>query len=208
MYDQINTNAQAILKNIPVYHVTEYDWLIQNLDQCATSKYQARYKKYWRLGPARLCANYIDTYFAALAAARMNPPCVADLARSLFNTPTHMSGRKSLQYSFATKLVHMISPTLPIYDTLVSSFYLFRQPPGTLSIDQRAGVLREFHLFLQKEYDRVLKRNLLAPAIMCFRQLLKPQSFTDEKVIDSLIWAFVANFRDGGSTKGLYGLNA
>lgn len=49
---------------------------------------------------------------------------------------------------------------------------------------------------------RVLKHNLLALAIKCFRQTLKPQHFTDEKVIDSLIWAYVATLWDGGVTKG------
>lgn len=203
MYNQINTHAQTIVSTIPAYHVNEYDWLIHHLDQCSTSDYQTRYKTYWRLGAARLSAGYGDAYFKALQAARRKAPSVTDLAMALYASPTHKNGKKSLQFSFATKLVHMVNPAIPVYDSLVAAFYFFRDPPRKLPIAQRVGALGGFHAFLQSEYDRVLKHHLLAQAITCFRQTLKPQHFTDEKVVDSLIWAYVATLWDGGITKGV-----
>jgi len=43
---------------------------------------------------------------------------------------------------------------------------------------------------------------LLAPAIRHFRIEFDPQHFTDEKVIDSLIWGYVSLLRNGGIING------
>jgi hypothetical protein len=59
-----------------------------------------------------------------------------------------------------------------------------------------------FHGFLTQEYARVLNGGLLASAIQEFRLRLNPQHFTDEKIVDSLIWAFVALLRKGALPKG------
>ena len=63
MYNLINTHIQAMLGTIPKSHVTEYDYLIQNVNQCMTPDYQIRHRKYWRLNAARLSANYCNVYF-------------------------------------------------------------------------------------------------------------------------------------------------
>lgn len=62
-------------------------------------------------------------------------------------------------------------------------------------MQQRINGLVDFHGFLAQEYARVLKGWLLVSAIQEFRLRLKPQRFTDEKIPDSLIWAFVALLR-------------
>jgi len=48
----------------------------------------------------------------------------------------------------------------------------------------------------------VLNGGLLATAIQEFRLKLNPQHFTDEKIVDSLIWAFVGLLRKGALPKG------
>jgi hypothetical protein len=202
MYDLINAHIQTILGTIPQNHVTEYDWLIQNLNQCVTPQYQARYKNYWRLNAARLSADYCNVYFQALHAAQRHPITVANLAHQLYGTPTHGNGRRSLQFSFATKLLHMVSPDTPIYDSLVAAFYFFQEPERNLALAQRIGVLAAFYIFLGQEYQRICTNNLLSVSIQAFRQQFNPRQFTDEKVVDSLLWAFVALLRQGGVTNG------
>ena len=96
---------------------------------------------------------------------------------------------------------------MPIYDSQVAAFYFFQEPdikdakdPGDLK--RRIGVFTSFHDFLRQEYARVLQNNLLASAIKEFRVRLSPQHFTDEKIVDSLIWAFVGLLWKGGLQKG------
>ena len=182
--------------------MTEYDWLIQSQNQVATPQYQARYKHYWRLNAARLSANYCEAYFRALQEAQANLPAIGDLARKLYSTPTHGNSRQSLQFSFATKLLHMVSPTSPIYDSLVAAFYYYQEPTRGITLAQRVAAHVGFHTFLVQEYARIIANNLLAPSIQAFRQKFNPIRFTDEKIIDSLLWAYVAVLRNKGITSG------
>ena len=202
MYNLINAHIQAILSTIPQNHVTEYDWLIQNLNQCATPQYQARYKNFWRLNAARLSANYCNVYFQALQAAQAVPTTIGGLAQQLYNTPTHGNGRQSLQLSFTTKLLHMVNTNAPIYDSLVAAFYFFQEPGRNQTLQHRVAAYVAFHTFLTQEYAMIIANNLLAPSIQAFRHQLNPVQFTDEKVIDSLLWAYVAMLRNGGITNG------
>lgn len=203
MYNLINVHIQPIMDIIQqdCGHVTEYDWLIQNLNQCATQLYQDKYKDFWRLNVARLSENYRNVYFKALQGARGNPPDVGNLAQQLYGTPTRKNEQQSLQFSFATKLVHMVAPTTPIYDSFVAAFYFFKEPASS-SLEQRVAALAAFHTFLSQEYNRILANNLLAESIQAFRQQFNPQQFTNEKVIDSLLWAYVKLMRNGGATNG------
>jgi len=202
MYQLINTKVQSVLAAIPQTHVTEYDWLIQNLNQCAQPQYQARYKTFWRLGAARLSEGYCNVYFKKLHAAQANPPNLADLAQQLYATPTHNNGRRGLQYSFASKLFHSVQPTSPIYDSQVAAFYFFGESQRNAPIRTRIEYLTRFHSFLAEEYGRIIQQGLLAKPIESFRENFNPQCFTDQKIIDSLLWAFVSLLQEGGLSNG------
>jgi hypothetical protein len=201
MYDLINNHVQIILATIPQNHVTDYDWLIQNLPQAGTPQYQADYQNYWGMNAARLNAAYRGIYFQALQAALANPPILGNLVQELYQTPTHANGRQSLQFSFATKLLHMVNPNSPIYSKEVAAFYFFQEPDHALQ--QRIDELVDFHNFLSSnEYTRVLTNGLLTFSIQAFRAQFNPQHFTDVKIIDSLIWAFVLLLNNGALMNG------
>lgn len=72
MYHLINNYIQQILHSIDPIHVTEYDWLVQNIHQVAEADYQRRYKNYWRLNGAGLSQNYCQVYFQYLQAGLDN----------------------------------------------------------------------------------------------------------------------------------------
>jgi hypothetical protein len=201
MYNLINTNIQLVLRKIRSEWISEYDWLIANLQYCHTAQYQHRFKVFWRLNAARLNNNFCNAYFQALQNARTNPPDLSNLAVQLYATPTHGNGRKSLQFSFASKLVHMVSPSVPIYDSLVAAFYFYVEPNRKLPLQQRVALLVAFHNFLTCEYQRILAQNLLAPSIAAFRSHFTPRHFTDEKVIDSLIWGYVSLLKGGAAVQ-------
>jgi len=202
MYALINTHIKEVLKTIKPSHISEYEWLIQNLGNCGTPTYRSRYKQYWRMNAARLHETYCDAYFQRLQAAKANRPTVGCVANELYDIPTHSNGRQGLQFTFASQLVHMTDPAAPIYGSMVAAFYFFEEPDRNLPLGQRISALSGFHAYLEQEYRRVLANKLLAPAITAFRQKFVPSAFTDEKVIDSLIRAFVALLRNGGLKSG------
>ena len=202
MYNLINIHIQSILGTIPLYHVQEYDWLIQYLNQCATPLYQRRYKRYWKLNSARLSANYCNVYFNSLQEAQVNIPAIENLLLQLYNTPVHRNDQQSLQLSFTSKLIHMVNPNAPIYDSNVADFYFFYTPNFRRPVQIRINTFNEFYTFLVQEYARILNGNLLAPSIQAFRQRFNPIYFTDEKIIDSLIWAYVDMLKNGALVGG------
>lgn len=199
MYDLINGNIGIILNFIATdpKTVTEYDDLVTNLHKVATQPYQDRYGVYWVM-------QYPDqawrkVYFQELQTALLNPanpPNLAVLATKLYATPTNARGQSN-QFSFITKLVHMVDRHSPIYDSRVAAFYFFQRPdPGPTQIQDYVN----FHTFLVQEYRRVLQNGLLCHSIQSFRQRFAPKQFTDERVIDVLIWGYVGLLENGALT--------
>lgn len=208
MYDLINQFAQTVVSAIPPDHVTEYEWLLQNVDRVTMPDYQERYRRYWAMGVARLNAAFYATYFNELSLAMRQAPSLQVLSQTLHVASTNSKGRQSLQFSFATKLLHMTNQQLPIYASEVAAFYFFQEPEikkpkEPQDLQRRIGVFVTFHDFLRQEYARVFKNNLLATAIQEFRVRLKPQRFTDAKIVDSLIWRFVGLLWKGALMNGI-----
>ncbi len=187
MYSLINRHAAAIVRAIPLDFVTEYEWLLMNQSQVNSPDYQRRYRAYWAMNAAQLGADFYIGYFDLLSTIGNPRQSLSDVCCRLYDCSGRRDGRKSLQFSFATKLLHMANPQLPIYDSRVANFYFFERPENG-DLPQRISTLLAFHEFLTREYKRVLEQGLLQTAIDEFRDKLKRQRFTDEKVIDSLIW--------------------
>jgi hypothetical protein len=198
MYSLINQCAEAILSGIPPDHVSEYDWLLQNLGAIDTSDYRRRYRRFWAMNAAQLSADFYTAYFGALDEARGQAPPLDVLSSRLYDASARRDGGQSLQFSFATKLLHMINPRSAIYDSKVARFYFYEAPPSDRPLKERINTLMAFYDFLNREYARILNSGHLTSAIQVFRQRLNPKAFTDEKIIDSLIWAFVVLLENGG----------
>jgi hypothetical protein len=206
MYDLINYYAGTVVGTIPSDHITEYEWLVQNPSKATQPDYQNRYRRFWAMNAARLSPTFYAAYFGALNATTTQSTTLGSLAQTLHAASTNSKGRQSLQFSFATKLLHITNPYLPIYDSQVAAFYFFQEPDikdpkNPQDLQRRINAFVTFHDFLKQEYARVLQNNLLATAIQEFRVRFNPQHFTDEKVVDSLIWAFVGLLWKGALRK-------
>jgi hypothetical protein len=196
MYSTIKIFQQTIIGSIPSREVTEYAWLRDNVGRANTETYQKRYRGFWGMHAARLSSEFHATYFEFLKAPTI--PTLADLCRALYDPSGRRNGTRTLQFSFATKLLHTLNPHVPIYDSKVARFFLFEAPSSDRPVPERIGGLTAFHAFLEVEYRRVLNGRQLSTAIDAFRQRFDPEQHTDEKIVDWLIWTFV-NLVDGGA---------
>jgi len=188
-YDEINQNIDQILQSIKPGHITDYDWLIQNTHRVAEPEYQKRYKTYWVLNGAGLSQDYCQTYFQHLQTGLENGvPELRSLVNELFAVPVRPN-KQALEFSFCTKLCHMLNQRFPIYDSKIREFYSFTPPSYSLPVESRVSRLIRFHKYLVTEYNKVLDDGLLEGSIQAFRERFNPQHFSDIKVIDSLIWA-------------------
>jgi hypothetical protein len=197
MYSLINHYAPVIVRSIPATHVSDYEWLVQNVGQVDSQDYQSRYRKFWAMNAAQLSPAFYSVYFGALAKAAVEVPSLEGLSKTLHGASARQNGKQSLQFSFATKLLHMVDRCAPIYDSKVAKFYFFQPLPAEGELAARINRFVAFHTFLVGEYARVLNCGLLRGAIQAFRQQFNPTQLTDEKCIDSLLWAFVTLLERG-----------
>jgi hypothetical protein len=196
MYSVICTFQQTIISSISPQEVTNYDRLRQNVGQANTAAYQQLYRDFWGMNVAQLSIGFYTTYFEFLKAT--TTPTLANLCQALYDSSARRDGTRTLQFSFATKLLHTLNPHLPIFDSKVARFYLFEPPSSDRPAPERIGKLTVFHGFLKAEYERVINSSQLATAIDAFHQRFNPQQHTDEKIVDWLIWKLV-NLADGGA---------
>lgn len=201
MYRLINDFARPVVDGIPREFLENYEWLAQNAAKADQPSYQKEYRRFWAMNAAQLSPDFYTTYFRALKVSISQPPQLRDVVHWLYESSARRSGDKSIQFSFATKLVHMASPRLPIYDSRIAKFYFFRVPAEQGRPQDRIDKFLEFYAFLIEEYGRVIERGLLTAAIQEFRHQFNPQHITEEKIIDSLIWAFVTLLNEGALLK-------
>ncbi len=211
MYARLNESIDLLCSRIdrakdvqPYVELTDTVW---KTDVSTDGDFQRTYRRYWQLNAARLGREFVDAYFSyfeKLKQLEQDRQAEADdivqerVVRDLLTVPTHGDGRRSLQFSFASKMVHMLRPRLPVYDSTVEAFFFLPTGSQSETTESKLKRLIESYRFLIAEYDRILKDGLLGPAIATFRARFSVgRAYTDEKIIDTMIWKFVGFARSG-----------
>ena len=180
--------------------VMEYDWLVETFEHTnveANNDFQRRYRAYWVMNQSRLAQHFYQTYFHLLEQNRNNPEVsIQDICRILYNVAVR-GNRRTIQFSFATKLVHMINRSKPIYDSRVRDFYYLPEAKPKQEFNIRLDNYLRSYDFLCREYERIIRENLLEYSIGIFRHEFKNENFSEIKIIDSLIWSFINLAKQG-----------
>lgn len=197
MYITILQNLDTLLQSFdPKQDIKPYVWMMDELPKrniAQDQEFQRNYRNYWAMNAARLCKEYLAAYFNLFEEWKHRPAQinVEEVARRLLEIPTHSNNRRSLQFSFVTKLVHTVNPHLPIYDSMIESFYMLPTGAQGEPTEQKLRRLLASYEFLCDEHKRVLEQGLLAQAIQQFRERFQVgASYTDIRIIDTLIWGF------------------
>jgi hypothetical protein len=162
MYSVIEESRELIVNSLSAAEIHEYEVLRNDLVQLGTAAYQNRYKNFWSMNVARLSRTFTAAYFGALNSTAPQTVSLRDVCQTLWSASARRNGTRTLQFSFATKLVHMLQPQLPIYDSRVAWFYFFSEPPTSLPVTARIDRFIGFHSFLTNEYARIIDCGLLS----------------------------------------------
>ena len=120
------------------------------------------------------------------------PDQVADLLGRVLRHLYDVSTSDKIPFSFSTKLLHVLNPDLPIYDSMVENFYHFPAFAGG-DLDERIRQRQRRYKCLIQEYRRVLEAGDADRPIAKFRERFRQRGervFTDTKALDTLIWQF------------------
>ena len=99
-------------------------------------------------------------------------------------------------------MLHTVDDHAPIFDSNIAAFFFYEGTTPRTLVPQRIDEFAALHRFLADEYRRIIEKGLLAKSIQKFRREFRPVNFTDEKVIDSLIWGFVSLQKKGAAGRG------
>ena len=196
MYSILNRHIEPLLDSIAREGgLDQYKYLIgtiRHTDTRRDERFQRTYRSYWQMGAARLGDDFCRDYFGHLEELKTSDRAdLRQIAERLYEVAANKKGERKLHFSFSTKMMHMLRPDTPVYDGLVAQFYFLAEDGKTF--DEMLKNRLEAYEFLVAEYQRVLNGGLLTPSITAFRARFRSaDTFTDIKIIDTLIWRFAA----------------
>lgn len=208
MYHLINKNIVKVLNSIDRdSDINTYLKIMEIFNEGFISNneiFKSVYRKYYQLNAARLSENYCSHYFKVMDDFRYKENIsIKVVVEELYKVPTNAKDKNIIMFSFATKLLHTIDNTRPLYDSFVGDFYFFPQIKINWSYDKKLSTYLQGYGFLQQESKRILDNQLLSESIEKFRKRFElPQVYTDQKIIDTLLWRFAAYLRSGSIIAG------
>ena len=207
MYSFINQHIELLLAELkPKKHINPYIDICRSFDRGdrLDAEFQDTYKKYFGMNAARPSERFLVKYFDLLDLSRGGRSVdVIEVTKELRNYSPAKDETAKVHLSFATKLAHMIDRTYPIFDSTVSAFFYLPGANGLKGAEKKYVRHKSNYEFLRKEYRRIIAESLLSPSISCFRQKYPDAiHYTDEKIIDTLIWRFAAYLKSGALQKG------
>ncbi|MBU0712581.1 hypothetical protein KKA87_11800 [bacterium] len=207
MYRLINKNIKQLLEDIKKKdHIDLYIYICKSFEkrQSTTSEFKDIFRKFYRLNAARLSINFCELYFSLLEKNRNNRKIdVRDITNSLYELESNSRGIHAVHFSFASKLAHTIDNTLPIYDSMISTFYFFPDIKTSWTKDRKIEEYMANYQFLRSEYKRIIRDNLLKQTMVQFRNKFGIGiEYSDVKLIDTLIWRYTALLKSGAIRNG------
>jgi len=200
MYSIIENHIEQIIHGkIDEKYCKQYRTITEKLhgiDVRNDSEYQRTYKNFWTMNPW-LNKKFCVSYFTKLEQYKNNKKDInlESLLRDLYKIPVNNKGTRALQFSFVTKLIHVIDNNKPIYDNKIGDFYFIRITDNN-DIDERIESGIRIYRFLEKEYKRILRKKLLEKSLDHIDKIVRKHSqgctFSKVKLIDAIIWAFVS----------------
>lgn len=152
---------------------------------CLNDTFQREYKIFYRLNTAGLSDEQKQRYFELLSNKVDRLETILD---ELYKMPTRKN-LHSIQFSFATKLLHTLDADQPIYDSNVGK--MFNLKVAGSNKEQKIRSRLEIYNFLKNAYRSLLSDSRIMSLISEFREEFgyDEDDMSDTKVLDFIIWA-------------------
>lgn len=171
-WNLLERNAQTIVDAIPATSIPVYLFLTDRLaDTGDVSKdyvYQFVFRSFYGMDNAGLTDDFKTEFFSILQGRRNRRPRIARLCLRLHGYHNRKD-KKTIQFSFVTKLAHTVAPRFPPYDSEVAHLFRFRYPSDPDPRQKIARYLKDYRL-LRHEYRRIVRLNLLPKCLAAFQK--------------------------------------
>jgi len=159
----------------------------QNEPISGNEEFKKKYKSFYVMRTAGLSQQHFDKYFELLDRRENN---LETILNELYEIKT-LKNQNSLQFSFATKLLHTLDNNLPIYDNLVKKTLGLPDPYNVQdSPYKKTKKLLAYYANLKMIYRQLLAE---APIKRIIDDIRKKFGWTanqinDVKILDFILW--------------------
>jgi hypothetical protein len=188
LIQQIDEKQDDILSNldsesITIYSFLKTEYLKGNIQENLV--FQFVFRKFYGLDNAGLSEMIKIHFFKLLAEKQTNLEIILS---DLYEIP-RKKGDKSMQFSFATKLLHTIDDCKPIYDTEIGSLTYPR--PKHSDKDTMIQSYLELYNKLEQLNAELLENDKIKRVISKFRSQfhVDTKKMSDVKALDFIMWS-------------------
>lgn len=189
---KINDNAETIIESLEEESVAVYVFLYNEFlkgDITLNPVFQFVYRSFYRLDNAGLTPEFKTAYFELLQQYRSEHSIdPVDIVNELYRYERR-KGEHSIQFSFTTKLINMIEPTYPIYDSEVARVFQFSTYYIKDKEKKLARYLEQQNIIIQT-YNQIIEENLLEKPIVQLDTRFKNYKLPLTKKLDFIFWAY------------------
>lgn len=186
---EILKNQNKILSNIDresidVYLFLKKEYLKGNIKN--NYLFQFVFRSFYRLDNAGLSEIQKIEYFNLLSKKQVNLKIILEKLYKLKNR----RGLNTIQFSFATKLLHTIDNNNPIFDVEVSRVISKRVSGNNKG--EKIDSCIEIYQYIKDIYSYMLKEENIKKLILEFRKKFNIDNkiISDVKILDFIIWSF------------------
>jgi len=189
LIQQIDEKQKDILSNldfesIEVYFFIKKEYAKGNIQE--NFVFQFVFKRFYGMDNAGLSDGMKKCFFGLLAKKDTN---LKTILSDLYEIP-RKKGDKSMQFSFATKLLHTIDNDKPIYDTEIGSL-TYSKPKHSDDKDTTIRSYIELYNNLERLNAKLLENNKIQRVISEFRLKfdVDKEKISDVKALDFIMWS-------------------
>lgn len=185
---EINDNRSTIIRRIPQESIDVYLWLKKEYARkniLQNKVFQFVLRSYYGLDNAGLSLMQKTKFFKLMVDENTN---LKEILNEFYKLP-RLGGQNTIQFSFATKLIHTIDNTKPIFDANIAA--ATRKRVIGYNMEEKIKSCESIYLFLQDLYKEILKKDKTKEIISDFQKSfnLKPKEITNEKILDFFMWS-------------------
>lgn len=180
-----------IIESLPKTSVPVYDYIQKEFkkgDIKNNMVFQYVFSSYYGLNNAGLTYAFRTLFFEIMNDSINEEKIdLNDVVLKLWEE-RNRKGKKSVQFSFTTKMVHTINNKYPIYDNQIAYLFGFRQPYHIKDFNKKMAVYSKQYDEIKYSYENILKRDMLGSIIGGFRERYNKYQISDIKILDFIFW--------------------
>jgi hypothetical protein len=192
MTEKVNDNADFIVNSIDEESVAVYVFLYNEFlkgDVTLNPVFQFMYRSFYRLDNAGLTSEFKTAYFELMQQYR-NESSIdpLEIVNKLYKYK-RLNGDHSVQFSFTTKMINMIDPTFPIFDSEVARAFQFSTYYPKDKEKKIARYMEQQDTIIHT-YNKIIDENLLEKSLTLFNDKYKNYDVPLTKKLDFIFWAY------------------